>query len=118
MIKVLGAFFLGLVAFVLVWAIAEAVLYEFGYPGIIATFILMAACFFICQFFLSRGNPDAYRKDWATMLALEVVPLLIIIFGLLWDKRMGVRVFISSLAGTFAGAVAASLAARRKAGQR
>jgi len=114
MAKVLRAFFLGLLAFVFVWAIAEAVLYEFGYAGIIATFILMAACFFICQFFLSRGNPDAYRKDWAIMLALEAAPLLIVIFGLLWDRRMGVRAFIFSLAGTLAGAVAASLAARKK----
>jgi len=74
----------------------------------------MAVCFFICQFFLSRGNPDAYRKDWAIMLAVEAAPLLIVIFGLLWDKRMGVRAFISSVAGTLAGAAAASLAARRK----
>jgi len=36
MSKVLRAFFLGLFAFVFVWAIAEAVLYEFGYAGIIS----------------------------------------------------------------------------------
>jgi FtsH-binding integral membrane protein len=114
MAKVLRAFLLGLFAFVFVWAIGEAVLFEFGYAGIIATFILTAACFFICQFFLSRDNPDAYRKDWAIMSALSVVPLLIVIFALLWERRMGVRIFISSLVGTFAGAVAASLIASRK----
>jgi len=114
MAKVLRAFFLGLFAFVFVWAIGEAALFDFGYAGIIATFILMAACFFICQFFLSRGNPDAYRKDWAIMSALNAVPLLIVIFALLWERRMGVRIFISSLVGTFAGAVAASLIASRK----
>lgn len=114
MAKVWRAFFLGLLAFAFVWAIGEAVLFEFGYAGLIATYILTAVCFFICQFFLSRGDADAYRKDWVIMSALDAVPLLIVIFGLLWDRRMGIRVFISSLVGTYAGAIAASLAARRK----
>ncbi len=44
--------------------------------GGFAAFILVAAYFSICQFLLSRGNVDAYRKDWFIMLALDATLLV------------------------------------------
>lgn len=82
----------------------------------IPLFFWIAPYFFICQFLLSRGNPDAYRKDWQIMLLLNAIPAV----GFVWFALRAVegeqltvlgRIPIF-LAGTFAGAVAASVVAR------
>jgi hypothetical protein len=124
MTKPLTAFFLGLLSFFVFMAVGEAAMYSIGEAvGLILALILMLAYFFICQFFLSRGNPDAYRRDWPIMLALDAGPLLLVVIILIaWENRgavflsQGLGILVSSSGGTFAGAVAASRSARRKGG--
>jgi hypothetical protein len=85
-----------------------------------AALILVAAYFSICQFLLSRGKVDAYRKDWLVMLVLEATVFAQVIIIALVEKRevflsQGLGLLLSSCGGTYAGAVVASLIARRKA---
>jgi len=121
MSKVFMAFLLGLFAFFLFMFIGETGMSRLGdVAGLIVAFILMAAYFFICQFLLSRGNPDAYRKDWPVMLALDAILLVALFFMILAERRevvlsQGLGILIFCCGATFAGAVAASIAARRKA---
>jgi hypothetical protein len=78
--KPLLAFFLWLICFVLLWGLGETREDKFGEAaGLIAAFVVIGACLFICQFLLSRGNPDAYRKDWPIMLALDSVFILLVL---------------------------------------
>jgi hypothetical protein len=121
--KALSAFFLGLLSFFLFMVAGEAASYHLGDVGFILAFILMAAYFFICQFLLSRGNSNAYRKDWPIMLALDAILLLAFFVMVLAERKevilsQGLGILLSCCGGTFAGAVAASLAARRKRGRR
>jgi len=117
--KALIAFFLGLLSFLLFMFVGEAASYHFGdIAGFIATFILMAAYFFICQFLLSRGNPDAYLKDWPVMLSLDAILIIAVFAMALVEKRevilsQGIGILLSCCGGTYAGAVAASIVARR-----
>ena len=118
--KALIAFILGLFSFLLLFAIGEPLSYYYGNVGSAVAFILMAAYFFICQFFLSRGNPDAFLKDWPTMLALDAVLLLSLIPMALSETQevvlaQGSGVLLSCCGGTLAGAFVASKVARRKA---
>jgi hypothetical protein len=117
------AFFLGLISFVLLMFIGEKLQYSRGDAGVIEAFIYIGAFLFICQFFLSRGNRDAYRRDWLMMLALNAPFLLVLGVTVFTEKpslilaySLGILFFCCG--GTFAGAVAASLWARRKRGQR
>jgi len=123
MLKVLVAFFLGVLSFFLMFLIGETATHYFGDTGLIPTFILLATYFFVCQFRLSHGNPDALRQDWPVMLALDAVPLLTIVGIVLaqpWPVILaqGLGLLLSSCGGTFAGAFAASRAARRTGAQR
>ena len=88
--------------------------------GVFAAFIFMAAYFSVCQFLLSRGNVDAYRKDWLIMLTLDATLLVFVLIMVLVEKRgvilaQGPGILISCCGGTYAGAVVASLIARRRA---
>jgi hypothetical protein len=85
-------------------------------PG--AAFISMAVYFFVCQFWLSLGNLDAYRKDWPVMLALDATVFASVLIMVLVETRAvilsyGPGMLLSACGGTYAGAVAASLTARR-----
>jgi len=88
-----------------------------------AALIVMAAYFVTCQFLLSRGKADAYRKDWPIMLALVATALVMVTIIILVENRdvflsQGLGLLLTSCGGAYAGAVVASLAARRKAVQR
>jgi hypothetical protein len=116
MAKTIIAFFLGILSFVIYRFFLE-ILGEY----ISAVFVILAAYFFICQFLLSRGSPHAFRKDWPTMLALDFAPFIYVGYhvirlgwGALWFRAIGLWLIVGSVGGTLAGAVAASLAARRK----
>lgn len=117
--KTLLAFLLGVLSFLLFFFIGEPASHYLGNAGLIVTFILMAAYFFICQFQLSRGNPNAYRKDWPVMLALDVI-WIAIFFGMVLGERrevviaQGLGILVSCFGATWAGAFAASMKARRK----
>ena len=125
MIKALGAFFLGVLSFVVFMFVGETADNIFGVIAArIATFILMAAYFFICQFLLSRGNPHAIRKDWPIMLVLNATIIVVLFVSVLVEKQGAVfliqllGILLACFAGTIAGAVVASLAARRSGRQK
>ena len=120
--KALIAFFLGFFSFFLFFFIGEILLENYGNVGLAAAIILMAVYFFICQFLLSHGNPDAFLKDWPIMLALDAVLLLALIPMVLSERLevilfQGLGILLFCCGGTLAGAFAASNSARRKAGR-
>jgi Na+/pantothenate symporter len=111
--KSLRAFLLGFLAFFLLMFVGET-------AGLVAAFILLAAYFSTCQFLLSRGNVDAYRNDWPIMLAMDATLLVSVVIMVLVEKRdvilsQGPGILLSCCGGTYAGAVVASLTARRRA---
>jgi Zn-dependent protease with chaperone function len=111
--KAVRAFFLGLLSLFLFMFVGET-------AGLFPAFILMVAYFSICQFLLSRGNVDAYRKDWRVMLALDATVFVCVFIMVLVEKRavvlsQGVGLLLSGCGGTYVGAVVASLTARRRA---
>ena len=122
--KVVVPLILGLgsmVVFMVVGETADALLGDIA-AGIVIG-IVMLAYFFICQFFLSRGNPKALRKDWPIMLELGAGAVFVAFITAVAEKRevfltQGLGFLLVWFVGTFAGAVAASLAACRKARQR
>jgi hypothetical protein len=119
MAKPIIAFFLGILSFVIYRFFLE-ILGEY----ISAVFVILAAYFFICQFLLSRGNPHAFRRDWPTMLALDFAPFIYVVYHVirlgfgadhgLWFRTIGFWLIVSFVVGTLAGAVAASIKARRR----
>jgi len=116
MTKALGAFFLGVLSVPLAFVFGEMDAFVFG--------IVMAAYFFICQFWLSRGNPRAFLKDWPIMLLLNAVLFLLLFISFFSrDNRnanyaaKGFAILLVCFAGTLAGAFVASRAASRKARQ-
>ena len=113
--KLLLALCLGILSFFLYIFLGESM-------PLFAALILTAAYFLICQFLLSRGKVDAYRKDWPVMLALEATVFVLVTIIVLVENRevflsQGLGLLLSSCGGTYAGAVVASLIARRKAVQ-
>ncbi len=117
------AFFLGLFSAFFFFFMGEKLSYRYGNTGLLATFIVMFAYFFICQFFLSRGHLDAYRKDWPIMLLLDGILLLLLIPMVLTEKggvilSQGLGILVSCCGGTWAGAFTASMKARRRGKQR
>jgi hypothetical protein len=115
------AFFLGLFGFFVYMGVGEGFSDYYGENvGLTVVFILVTAYFFFCQFFLSRGNPSAFLKDWPIMLALDAVLILAIILMALVETQEvvlahGSVMLLSCCGGTLVGAFAASKAARRKA---
>jgi putative effector of murein hydrolase len=117
--KTTVAFFLGLFSSFLFFFIGEKLSYRYGNVGLFVTFVVLLVYFFTCQFFLSRGNPDAYRKDWPIMLLLDAILLLLIIPMVLLERRemvltQGLGILVSCCGGTWAGAFVASLRARTR----
>ena len=113
------AFSLGLFSLFLYFALGS-LSWHFGNVGTAAAYILLAIYFFVCQFFLSRGNPHAFLKDWPIMLALDAVLLFCIIPMALSESlettlTQGLGILLFCCGGTLAGAFTASKAARRKA---
>ena len=113
MTKVAITFLLGLFSFLVFMFVGES-------AGLPAAFAALSVYFFLCQFFLSRNHPDAHRKDWRIMLLLDgvmLVTVLIMVAGGNWDTVLtqGIGALLSTCGGTYAGAVVASVTAKRKA---
>ena len=113
MTKVAITFFLGLFSFLVFMFVGES-------AGLPASFAALSVYFFLCQFFLSRNHPDAHRKDWRMMLLLDGVMLvlfLIMVKSGNWDTVLtqGIGALLSTCGGTYAGAVVASITAKRTA---
>jgi len=111
--KIVIAFLLGVLSFLLAMFIGEG-------SGLPAAFATLAGYFFICQFLLSRGNPNAWRSDWRIMLALDAVTIIVVCIMVTAENRdvalaQAPGWLLSTCGGTFAGALAASLVARRTA---
>ena len=109
--EIVIAFLLGLFGFFVMMFVGET-------AGLVAGFVATAASYCFCQFFLSRKNADAYRKDWPVMLVLDAVVLVGLLIMVLVEKRdvilsQGPGILISTCAGTYLGAVVASLTAKR-----
>ncbi len=125
MIKGLGAFFLGVLSVPVLGVfveLGEQGKFLSGWPGIFVYCIVMAAYYFICQFWLSRGNPHAFLKDWPIMFWLNAALFLMLFMGFFTEKNMNstyavqsFAVLLACFAGTLAGAFVASRAARRRA---
>ena len=122
--KVLIAFFLGLFSFILFMFVGSEATQEFlgDIAAIIVIVIVMLAYFFICQFLLSRGNPNALFKDWPSMLALGAVGIATAVITALVEKRevfltQGLGFLFVSFAGILGGAFVASRQARRRGGR-
>lgn len=122
--KVVVPLILGLgsmVVFMVVAETADALLGDVA--ALIVTGIVMLAYFFFCQLLLlSRGNPNALRKDWVIMLELGAGAIFVAFITAVAEKRevfltQGLGFLLVWFVGTFAGAVAASLAARKKTRQ-
>jgi hypothetical protein len=119
--KIVGAFSLSVLSFFLFMFIGESSSNSLGDAGFVITFVLMAAYFFVCQFRLSHGNADALRRDWPIILALNAVPLAIVIIMVISEKWpvilvQGPVILAASWGGALAGAVVASRAARKRQG--
>jgi hypothetical protein len=119
-----GAFLLGVLSFALFMFVAHTVGSLLGETADVIVFgIVMLAYFFICQFRLSRGNPNALIKDWPIMLALNATIIVVLFVSVLVEKRgvvflsQALGILLVCFAGTWAGAFVASRAARRKTRQ-
>ena len=111
MSKVVTAFLLGLFGFFVMMFVGET-------AGMVAGLVATAACYCFCQFFLSRKNADAYRKDWPVMLVLDAVVLVGLLIMVLVEMRdvilsQGPGILLATCGGTYLGAVVASLTAKR-----
>jgi hypothetical protein len=111
MLKVVIAFFLGVIGLFMMMFVGET-------AGMVAGLVATAACYCFCQFFLSRKNADAYRKDWPVMLVLDAVVLVGLLIMVLVEKRdvilsQGPGILLATCGGTYLGAVVASLTAKR-----
>ena len=108
----LVAFALGVLSFPLFFFLGEGAGVPVMVPG-------MTAYFFVCQFMLLRGRGNGYR-EWHIMLALDAIPMLLLVLTAViaekWQAILvqGSLILGPACGGTFAGALAASLAARRR----
>jgi hypothetical protein len=124
MIKGLGAFLLGVLSVPVVIVFVE--LGEqgknlSGWPGVFGLCIVTAAYFFICQLWLSRGNPHAFLNDWPIMLLLNAVLFLFLFTGFFVPENLNATYAVQSfpiLLVCFAGTLAGAFVASRKAGKK
>ena len=101
MIKGLGAFFLGVlsVPVVLIFGdLREQWKNLSGLPGVFLLCIVVAAYFFICQFWLSRGNPHAFIKDWPIMLRLNAALFLVLFIFFFTPENLNATYAVQSFA--------------------
>jgi hypothetical protein len=110
---------LSVFSFFLFFFVGETAPHYLGDAGYAVALVLMAAYFFVCQYRLSHGNADALRKDWPIILALNAVPLVMVILMVGNEKWpvilvQGLVILLAGWGGAFAGAVLASRVARKQ----
>lgn len=79
--------------------------------------ITVTQTFLISQYFLSRGNPQALRKDWSSIVALNFTLLISTIICLVVEPNKGAKLetlclAILAVACSYAGAALAARTAR------
>ncbi len=109
------AFLLGVGSFLVGMFVGES-------AGLDAMAVVLLLYFFACQLLLSRGHADALSKDWRIMLALDSIPVVVVLIMIAVEKQevilsQGPRFLLPTLAGTVAGAIVASRTAKRAAAQ-
>ena len=122
--KIVLAFSVGVglvfLTFFLAWVSAAAVGGEVGQAAMCfcVSFIGLGFCFLITQYFLSRGNPRALRRDWPLIIAMNLAPFCLVFIALAvltkWAGLVMLVVTIITLACSCAGAGLAVLTARRR----
>jgi hypothetical protein len=113
--KMALAFLFGTVLFVVLFALCEVL------PPAVAG-CLGAVGFFVCQYLLSRGNPQAARTDWGMVLAMNGLPLGLLACALMVNLGAhlgqgteileGLAGVVLALSCSYAGAVVAARTAR------
>ena len=104
--KKIIAFILGLISFFLFFALGEEL-------GIKVAFLGICIYYFISQYFLSRGNPQALFKDWLIILLLNATLIVTAVLTLLIEpnaKWQSVVVVISIMSSVIGAGLAAWLA--------
>jgi hypothetical protein len=105
-------FFLAFVSWILTLEIGEPAICFFD------SFIGLGVCFFITQYLLSCGNPQALRQDWPLIIAMNFSPFCAVIIALAvltkWAGLVMLVVTIITLACSYAGTGLAALTARRR----
>jgi peptidoglycan/LPS O-acetylase OafA/YrhL len=104
--KVVMAVILSVCSFFLMFFLGEGL-------GDHALFIGMGAYFLISQYFLSRGNSQAHRKDWPLIIALNFTLLLATVICLEVEPNKGAKLAtlclaILAVACSYAGAALAA----------
>lgn len=110
MTKPVIAFLLGIVPFFLLFALGETF-------GMGAAFSGIGIFCFICQFFLSRGNPHALFGDWRIILALNAVLIASAVLVLLIEpnaKWQSIVAVISIISSVFGAGLAAFFARKKR----
>lgn len=108
--KIVLSFLLGLLSIFLMFGLGETWGGHAMFPG-------MAAYFLISQYFLSRGNPQAVRKDWPLILALNLPSLVSTSICLIVEPTWGSKLpalclTLLAVACSYAGAGLAARTAR------
>ena len=113
--KVAFAFLFGAVSFFGLFQLCDVVRPEVALG-------LGAVSLFVCQYLLSRGNPQAARTDWGIVLALNALPVALLAGTLLLnleghlgqgaDILKGLAGVVLALGCAYAGAVVAARTAR------
>ena len=107
------AILLGIVSLFLLFALGESL-------GEKAMFVGVGGYSLLAQFFLSRGHPQALRKDWPLMLCLNfMVSLSMVLCFTLEHNNPGAHLTALGLTGvavacSYAGAALAALIARSR----
>lgn len=86
--------------------------------GVVTGLLALAAWCFTCQFLRSRGDVQAHRRNWSGMLLVGALPVAIVVLMMLVERRGIVltgapAILIAGVGGTYAGALAAAVIARR-----
>jgi len=120
-LKILLAFILGVFSFLLLFGLGAALEWASGkfgeYALTAALVIVIGAYFLIAQYFLSRGNPQALRKVWPLIIAMNFILLCAPILCLVLESKgaaLGTLLLaMFTVACSYAGAALAARAARR-----
>jgi hypothetical protein len=105
-LKMLIAVILGVLSFFLMFFLGEVF-------GDYAAFIGIGAFFLSSQYFLSRGNPQALRKDWPLIIALNFTLLSATLICLVVEPNKGAKLAtlclaVLAVACSYAGAALAA----------
>lgn len=90
-LKILLAFILGVFSFLLLFGLGaalEGASGKFGEYALTAALVIVIGAYFLsAQYFLSRGNPQALRKVWPLIIAMNFILLCAPILCLVLESK-------------------------------